>query len=537
MQNSWPVLIPPIIVLLIAILRKNVITALIVGILSASYIATDFNILNSVNLSFNTVLEQSNLNYFLNDGESLEHFYTFGFLLFLGIIIALITHTGGASAFSKIIQKKVYTKKNAESISLCLSTTFFLDDYLNNLTVGCIMRPITEKFKIARAKLAFLLDAMTTPLCVIIPATSWVAFILSQLDISGISEKITPTTRIVADTYNVYLNSIPFMLYPITLICSAWFIVRNEISFGLMAKHEKIAIETGNLFGENNQEKSTIPECKTESSIFDFIVPISSFLLSIVFVLLYSGDWNVFGGNNTFLQALLKANPFLSLFIASLFSLCISFIYAFSNKRINIQDSKIIIKDGFDLTKNSLIVLLLAWTFGYILENNLYTGKYLANLLLSILPKFALPLTIFVTAIAISAGTGSAWGTMAILFPLSIPMVLAFENLTSPAQLDHIISLFPIIGSLISGTIAGGHLSPISDSCVVSSTSAGVAYIDHFKTQLGYISTSIIGSIMGFIIIGVFATTNKVILIPMALLISIVTSFSILYIKNKYAKN
>lgn len=536
MQN-WIVLIPPIIVLLIAILKRNVILSLAVGILTAALIATRGSIIQTILLSLGRLYEETNFQRFYDPSAPSDHLYIFGFIILLGIIISIITHTGGIEAYSKKIASKFKDKKNVETTSLIFSLALFLDDYLNSFTVGCLMRPLTDKFKIPRIKLAFLLNSMSAPLCVIIPATSWLAFILSQLENSGIREKIISSTYIIGDSFSVYLRSIIFMFYPILVIVSSWLIVRKTISFGYMKTQEDIASKTGNVFGNKEtatKEMSSSENSKT-NSIASFIIPLSLFFITLIFSLLFTGGWSLLKPSEKILYAFLHSDPFISLFVASLISASVSIILFLIMKKINLNQTKNIVIDGFDLMKNSLLLLLLAWTFGSLLEKDLKTGSYLAKLLLSALPTFALPLTIFFTAIFICASTGSAWGTIAILVPLVIPSVIAFSNLEPPAILANIPLIYPVIGALISGSIAGGHISPISDSTIVASTSAGANHLDHVRSQIPYVIPAILGTCFAFLIAGKFISYGYLKIGIISLIIGLIITVSILLIKNYYS--
>lgn len=530
MDNSYLVLLPPILVLIVAVYSRSVILSLLTGIISSGLIATKFSLINTASLISRRLLEESNIAN-LYYGGSLDHLYTFGFLVTLGIIISLITHTGGMAAYSRALEPKLKNKKATESTSLLLSLTFFLDDYLSSLTVGSIMRPLTDHFKIPRAKLAFLLDSMSSPLCVLIPASSWVALIVTQLKNSGVSEN--PDTLIYAEPFQVYIYSILYMFYPILLIISAWFIVRKRISFGPMHYQEIEAQKTGNLFGGKEPLTLRISGSKHSGSILDFILPIAIFLISFMSFLLYSGNWIYFGGDKTALKAIQEGNAILALFIASLISLSLSVIYYSTQNKIRLKDLSQLTVDGFYLMKNSLIVLLLAWTLGSLLQKDLGTGTYLAQLLLKAMPALLLPLMIFITAILIAASTGSAWGTIAILTPLAIPSVVAFVQQAPPISLDQASLIYPVVAALISGSIAGGHISPISDSTIMSSTSSGTYHLDHIATQIWYVIPVIIGSCVGLLISGLGTNLNQLIILPIAFIISILITGSILYFRNK----
>lgn len=533
MQNSWIVLVPPILVLIVAFYKKHVILSLVTGIISAALIASDFSIVQTLSLAACRIFEETNIQKLYCPGSP-DHLYTFAFLIILGIIISLITHTGGIAIYSQILGQKLKTKKATESTSLVLSLLFFIDDYLNSLTVGCAMRPLTDRLSIPRAKLAFLLDSMSSPLCVLIPASSWVALILTQLQTSGVTEQISGQSKIIADPFIVYLKSITYMFYPIILIASAWFIVRKQISFGPMYDQDQIASKTGNLFGGKAPIIPKVAQsCSTQGSLLDFILPIGSFLFFVIILLLYSGNWYYLGGKNSIISAIQEANPFYALFLASLISLIISCFYFRQKNKLNLNSFKLIVISGFDLMKNSLWVLILAWTLGSILAKDLGTGQYLANLMLHSLPTFLLPLIIFITSLAVSAGTGSAWGTIAIITPLAIPAVVAFTNLQAPISIEQAYLLYPVVGALISGSIAGGHVSPISDATVMSSTSAGCYHIDHVTTQIPYVIPMIIGSSVSLIISGLLASYNQILALAIALPTGIIISFVILALLNK----
>ena len=536
MHSNWITILPPIIVLAVAIFRRNVIMALLTGIVSAAFIASDFSIINSIKLIFNKIIEQlhiKNLYY----GIAPDHLYTFGFLIILGILISLITLSGGIAAYSKKLETRLKTKKNVEFASIILSSLFFIDDYLNSLMVGCIARPITDKFKIPRAKLAFLLDAMSPTMCVLVPASSWIALILSQLENSGVNQYINQNSLIIADPFNVYVNSILYMFYPIILIISTLFIINNRISFGPMKKHELIAEKENNLFGLK-EAIGIDTDCQPKvGSILDFVLPISIFLIGTVLILLYSGNWLIFGGDQSFIKAILSGNPFLSLFASSLISLIVTIIYLYSGNKLTNTELKIAIVSGFNLMKNSLIVLLLAWTLGAILKEDLKTGNYLAGLLSNSFPGFLIPLIIFLASLIVSSSTGSAWGTIAIIMPLAIPIVVKFSGHSAPIILSQAKLVYSILGALISGAIAGGHVSPISDATVMASTSAGSYHLDHLITQIAYVIPVIISCSISLIATGLLTNYNQLIALPVSLILGITSSLTMLYVINKIQKN
>ena len=493
MLDSSIVLLPPVIVFLCAILTRNVIISLALGIVSASFIATNYQVMGTITLAGTRILSEA---------IDLDHLYTFLFLLLLGIIIQLLTHVGGIAAYTRIIRQYLTDARSVETTSLLLSCTFFIDDYLNSLTVGSIMRPLTDRFIIPRAKLAFLLNAMSPALCVLIPATSWVAMILMQLQISGVSN--TPNSLIFIDPFSVYIQMIPFLFYPMLIIFSAWLIVRLRLSFGVMNSYEKIAHATANLFGGKKPLTTfgaTSPD-EENGSLSDFIIPISTFMISILISLLYTGNFCGFGGDRSFFLALQNADIFVSLFIGTVMTLGISIAMFSVQGKLSANHLSSLTLSGINLTKNSLLLLLLAWTFTSLLKNDLQTGQYLAHLLIGTIPVFLLPLMFFITSTIVSASTGSAWGTIAIMVPLGVPLLVEFTHLITPGLLSHIAIFLPAVGGIISGSVAGGHFSPIADSMVLGTTSAQCYHLDAVQAQLTYSLPALVGALAAFLIAG-----------------------------------
>lgn len=502
-MGNWLVLLPAISVFIISIISRNIILSLFTGIISACFISKDFNILKSINLLIVRVIEQIN---------NLSHLYTFGFLISLGIIITLITVTGGAGHYSEIIEKKIKDKKAVETLTLIFSLFLFLDDYLNSLITGCIIKPLTDKFKIPKVKLAYLLDSISSSLCVLIPMSSWTALLLTEIKTSIVNLNLK-SDLLLTDPFKIYLNSILFMFYPILSIMNAFIITRNKISYGPMNKYEIKAEK------ENIKENTDLKSCKN-SSIWDFILPISSFLIFTLIFMLYLSNWSI--------TKILNSNPLTALFYSSFLTLIFSIIYFTLNKKILFKDIREIFLKGFNLMKNSLIVLLLAWTLGSIFEQDLHTGQYIASILINSVNIFLIPATIFLTSIIISGTTGSAWGTIAIMMPLAIPTAINFIDIS---DIKNYYIIYQAVAAVISGAIAGGHISAISDSTIMASTSSGASAIDHLITQIPYVLPAIISSLIAFIISGLFISNL------LSLAIAILTSISIIFLLNIYMKN
>lgn len=498
MIYSWLCILPPLMVILVTILTRSVIISLTSGIFTACLIATNLNPFSAATLGLQRLFQETHLSG-LATGSNLDHVYTFSFLLLLGVLIQIMNHSGGIRAYTHFLLKFIKTPQRAQQTSLALSSTLFIDDYVNNLTVGAIMRPVTDHFKIARAKLAFLLDSMSGPLCMLIPASSWVAFILAQMQASGISNSDSSETLIQQDALFVYIACIPFLMYPILIVFSAWVITSFNLSFGAMGTQEAEAKKTGNLYGGKSplHVANTAHE-QLQGTLLDFILPISTFIVGFLAAIAYSGKSVIFGGHAHFMQTLQAADPFWSLWVASMLGVAMALMVLLSKN--SLHNFSYIVKaflNGFMLMKNSLIILLLAWTLSTLLKNDLHTGAYLAELLPHDMPVAYLPFLMFIFCLGISASTGSVWGTIALMLPLAIPL---YYNLAlgSPTFLNN---LYPLLGALFSGAVAGSHFSPITDAMIMTSFSAGCYHLDHVRTQISYASSALIGSLTGFLII------------------------------------
>ncbi|MCL4360912.1 hypothetical protein M1446_00980 [Candidatus Dependentiae bacterium] len=515
MQNTWLVLLPTIILLVMAVVTKDVIKSLMTGILAAALVVSDFNIINTIKLASYRLFEQTEILNVINRTGHYDNLYTFAFLIILGIIITIITHTGAMAAYTCAIQKRIKTIKSTETASLMLSSCFFMDDYLNTLTVGSIMRPLTDAFKIARVKLAFLLDSMSSALALLIPASSWTAIILSQLQSVNIE-----------DTLGVYLKTIPYIFYAWFIIFSAVFVVRASLSFGKMKQHEDIALQTGNLFGNKPTLEATSYTTPKECSLIDFFIPISLFMFSVITAFLYTGSWRIFGGSNSFLQSLQKGDPFIALFSASALTLIVSIIYFAAKKKLNFEELKYVSVHGFNLMKSSIVLLLLAKTMSVLLKSDLQTGQYLASILIGSVPIWVFPLIFFIASSLVAMSTGSSWGTIGIMIPIAIPTIAQFSA-----------ALFnPVLGGVLSGSVAGAHLSPISDPMLISSTSSGSYHLDHVQTQMSYASSAMIGASVSYIVCGLVLQLPYWINIIVSWLTGIFVTTALLYLRNRIKK-
>lgn len=523
MQNSWLVLVPPFIVLICAFITRHLNLSLIIGIFSGALIATDFSVWQAIVTSGQR---------FYQTISTVDNLLMYSFLLMIGTLVVLLNKTGGASAFAHTVTAKLRSSRMAQHSSVLLSCSLFIDDYLSGLTVGYVMRPITDKFHIPRAKLAFLVHSMMGPLVILAPISSWVATITSTLDQAGIGPAGTLNAKLIGDPFFIYLETIPYIFYSFLMIASVWFIIRQNISYGPMHKHDEIAQKTGNLFGGKEPLPGTF-ETVHEGCITDLLVPLSTLIASVFLGSLWAGNYHLFGGSRTMLDALKhNTNIFLVLFVSGIVTLTMSFFYALIRKKIAMRSVPCIIQNGIHLMANAIMMVMLASTLGKIIQVDLATGQYLAGILQGSISFYLLPLIFFIIAAITATLTGSSWGTMILLIPIAIPMLITFAQAALPAAPESICMLFPVLGAIFSGAVCGDHLSPISETTIMAATSSGAYPLDHAQTQFPYAIPAIISSAVGFILVGMLAPCRPSIKVFVPLAISMILCLGLLLLFN-----
>lgn len=537
MQNSLITLLPPLIVITVAFLTQKIILSLFIGIISGTLIANDFAIIPAIKNAMLTIWNTTEIGNIKNIKTFFEssNIILLLFLLVLGIIISLLTYSGSANAYRNFIEKRIKTKKGICISSLILSKFFFLDDHFSCVTVGSVMYPLTDKFKIAKVKIAYLVNTLAPTLAIITPISSWCAAIVLNIQNAGVSDILKDKPTIFADPFFLYLGVVPFIFYSFITIISTWFITLKNISFGQMKKQENIAEKTGNLFCGKKAIKQNLKVNKNSSkSLIDFLLPLGLLITSITFLILYTGNYHLFGGTNNFIMALQKGSPITSLFLGSLGTLIFTTIMYLIEKKIKTKDLGHIIGEGINLLAPSLIILVLAWALTNVLNTQLMTGHYLAQLFVKYASIQLLPFLFFFVTMLTAIAIASAWGAMAIMIPIGIQMLASFVNIPTPIDINAIPMIYPLLGAILSGAVSANHISPISDTVVITSRSTGAYYIDHVKTLHTYIMPAIISTAISFLIAGLLI---KPIGLKISLLISIsvgiLLNLSILIIRNK----
>lgn len=508
MPISWIVLLPPLLVVIIAAMTRRILAALLAGIFLGVLILHNFSPYAAVVDMIKRMWETTELGTISSVQTFLSASYLLSclFLLLLGILITLIAVSGGAYAYGNFVTKRLKTAQQAEASSLLLSLFFFIDDYFSCLTVGSAMKSITDRYNIPRVKLAMLVNAMAAPLVVLVPVSSWVAQIMMNLGASGVSSTGQSGTLVIADLLSLYVHVIPFIFYAIMIIATVWFLVLGRFSFGLVRKHEHLATTSGNLFGGKQPLKQRAIELTDEqikkSSMADFMIPLFLLVCTVFIGILINGDYYVFGGSKSLLQALQSAHIAAALFLGALVTIVLSFVFLLVRKKIQPNQVWGVCKEGIGLMQSSIMILILIWTLSNMLKGDLGTGKYLAQFLIGSIPLALMPVIFFLVAMLTATMMGSSWGCMGLLIPVGIPMVVSLSHVTVPVLVEQLPIIFPLIGAIISGAVVGNHLSPISDTILMSSTSTGAYHMDLLRTQFQLVFPTVFSTALSFLVAG-----------------------------------
>lgn len=479
-------LLPPLIAIILAILTRHVLLSLGLGILAGSLLLTDYSLLSSGSFLAKSVTELV----WKEDALNSWNLYIIGFLIVLGMITALITVSGSARAFADWARQRIRCKRDAKLLTIFLGCVVFIDDYFNSLVVGAISRPITDRYHISRAKLAYILDSTAAPICVVSPISSWGAYIIAL--IGGIL-----TAHGFADTghLSLFVQMIPMNFYAIfaflLLLCVAVF----SLDIGPMRKHEMKA-KKGELFDESKGIPpgacADLPEAET-GSMLGLFLPILMLVIGTCYFMVSSGAQALALENIEFslLAAFEKTDVSSSLFFGGLIGLAVVLILSLVQKiELNMITKGMLL--GARSMLPAIYILLFAWTIAAVI-GQLETGKYMANLATSgNIPFALLPAVLFILAGITAFSTGTSWGTFGIMLPIAADMAMGSDSTM----------MLPMLAAVLSGAVFGDHCSPISDTTILSSTGASCHHIDHVVTQLPYALIVAFISLCGYLVLG-----------------------------------
>ena len=462
-------LVPPIVAIGLALITKEVYSSLFVGILMGGLLYSGF----TFEKTFTHIFEDGVIGV-LSDS------YNVGILVFLvilGTMVSLMNKAGGSAAFGQFAVKKIHSRAGAQLATILLGVLIFIDDYFNCLTVGSVMRPVTDKFKVSRAKLAYLIDATAAPVCIIAPISSWAAAV------TGFVEG--------EDGFSIFIRAIPYNFYAILTIMMMIGMVLMKVEFGSMKTHELNAVK-GDLFTTPGRPYETAKDemAQTKGKVMDLLIPIIALIVCCVLGMLYTGGF--FSGTD-FVTAFSASDASLGLTYGSFFGMIITIVLYQIRRVLKFSDCMACIPEGFKAMVPAILILTFAWTLKA-MTDSLGADVYVAGLVevsAGSLLNF-LPAIIFVVGCLLAFATGTSWGTFGILIPI---VVAVFEN-TNPQLM--IIS----ISACMAGAVCGDHCSPISDTTIMASAGAQCEHVNHVSTQLPYAVTAAAVSFVTYIIAG-----------------------------------
>ena len=494
-------LLPPVIAIGLALITKEVYTSLLAGIITGGLLYSNFNL----ELMINTIFfqEDGGMVYKLADAWNVGILV---FLVMLGILVSMLNKAGGSAAFGKWASKHIKTRIGAQISVMILGVLIFVDDYFNCLTVGSVMRPVTDRHKVSRAKLSYIIDATAAPVCIIAPISSWAAAVTSSVpEDSGING------------FAVFLQTIPYNLYAILTLVMVLLVTVLRIDFGPMKKHEMNAI-AGDLFTtpgrpyEGNEEE-VINE---KAHVLDLILPVAVLIASCIVAMVYTGG---FFEGASFVDAFAASDASVGLVLGGAVTLVFTFIYYMMRDVLSFEEFAKCIPEGFQSMIAPILILTMAWTLSGM--TNLLGAKYfVADLVAnsaSAMQGF-LPMIIFLVAAFLAFATGTSWGTFSILIPIVIGVF--------PEGQMMVIS----IASCLAGAVCGDHCSPISDTTIMASAGGHCEHVNHVVTQLPYVL--VVGSVcmVGYLLIGIFKAVGLDAIVWLTLPICIVLLCVVLFV-------
>lgn len=466
--GTWWALIPPLLAIILAFVTKEVYSSLFIGVAVGAVLYSGFHPWNSFVNFFEIMKNSMNLNILIFD-------------VLLGMIIVLMAKTGGSAAYGKWAGSKIKSKKSALLATTGLGILIFVDDYFNCLTVGSVMRPVTDRYKVSRAKLAYIIDATAAPVCIIAPISSWAAAVNSYVpENAGISG------------FQLFLRTIPYNLYAILTLVMVVFMTLTAFDFGLMKKHEENAAK-GDLFtsGAEEFEQISEDEVNPNGKVIDLILPVAVLIVSAIGAMIYTG---YLGGATDVFTAFSGCDAETSLIFATTVTIFFMLILYLPRKVVTFKGFMDSLVEGFKLMIPAIMILIFAWSLkgvGDALGLADFVGHVVGD---NASASIFIPAVLFLAAVFLSFSTGTSWGTFAILVPIATAMFEGNSNLEM---------MIVSVAAVLAGAVCGDHISPISDTTVMSSAGAQSNHLNHVSTQMQYAAVVMIVSLIGYVLAGI----------------------------------
>ena len=481
-------LVPPVVAIVLALITKEVYSSLFVGILIGGAFWSGFK-------------PEATILHVFQDGVVgvLTDSYNMGILVFLvilGVMVCMMNKAGGSAAFGRWAKEHIKTRAGAQLATIALGVLIFIDDYFNSLTVGSVMRPVTDSHNVSRAKLAYLIDATAAPICIIAPISSWAAAVTGF--VKG------------EDGFSIFIRAIPYNYYAILTVIMMVTLVLAKEDYGPMKAHEKNAIE-GDLFttGDRPFENTSENAIYNKGKVIDLVFPILSLIVCCVIGMIYSGGF--FSGTG-FVEAFSGSDASVGLMLGSFFAMVITIVFYAVRKVLRFSDSMACIPEGFKAMVPAILILTFAWTLKA-MTDSLGAAPFVASVMNSAAGGLMnlLPAIIFLVGCFLAFATGTSWGTFGIL----IPIVVAVFQGTNETMM--IIS----ISACMAGAVCGDHCSPISDTTIMASAGAQCNHVNHVSTQLPYAMTVAAVSCITYVIAGILQNAVICLVIGIALQIGV----------------
>lgn len=501
-------LIPPVLTITLAFITKDVIVSLFLGIISGALIAAGGNpivaILNLTDLMADVLSDGWNIRIFL-------------FCALLGGLVGMLSRTGSANAFGLWARKKINSPKTSLLLAWLCGIIIFIDDYFNSLAVGTVMRPIADKNKVSRAKLAWVLDSTAAPVCILVPISSWVITVMSIVKGSEGFESFGMSE------FAFFIKAVPYNIYAILTLIMVLTIIFTNRDYGPMKKSQKLA-EQGKLFNEAYGDAPGEVEIVTSgraknAKMFDMLLPIIVLIISALimfpfttYLLTVDGETitsvSQAAASMSLGDAFNNTDASMALWYAVIITVAFTYIYYICRGLFKIKDASEALINGIKSMVPALVILVMAWSIGTIIKSSPADGGLgLASFLSEVVvgggfPLALVPAIVFILSALIAFATGTSWGTFAIMIPIVMPIAVGLSASKGLGSAEALNATLICVSAVLGGAVFGDHASPISDTTILSSTGAGCPHLEHVATQLPYALTVAACAFIGFIVGG-----------------------------------
>ncbi len=489
MDASILSILPPVLAIVLVITTKKVLPSLSAGVLSAAFIVADFNPIETVKLVWTAFSEI----FWGAEGLNTTYVYILIFTLTLGMITALILMAGGSAAFSDWAMERIKTRRGAQMLAAVLGIVIFIDDYFNALAVGQVARPVTDRHRVARAKLAYLIDSTSAPVAVLAPFSSWGASII------GIMAPIVAASALTVSEVQAFLTAASMNYYAIAAIITVFLVVGLQLDIGPMRKEEIRAVAEGKTFDDSLTIPGELDEdlpVHSPGAMRALIVPFAMLVVGVLGGIAWTGYTSPDGGSWAPLDIMANTDVTEALIYGAVLGFAAALYYymryTLENPKFGIQTLGRGLVEGIKSMLPAVYILLLAWMLGSLI-GALGTGDYLGGLVTdaNMEPQWLIPV-MFIMAGAMAFSTGTSWGSFGILLPI------AGDIMNSINEPDLLLAAF---GAVLAGAVFGDHCSPISDTTILSSTGASCNVITHVITQLPYALAGAAATLLGYVVL------------------------------------